>query len=482
MLRTAIRSFPVLLVLALAAAAGAEELQLAKNRHLDLADGVAFFPPSGWKGVPPKARSAFEGTQREVREGEDPVVLLAEYRHPTLDQDQARRVCRCVLYRIYRCKNLAEVMALVKDKIRAALPGALFGKETPAGPKAATVEGADETDGRALVWANFGGKTDSFAILYVWRDDPALVALPALAQSSMRSLKLLPAAEVASLRDKNGRAVLLSDWGAHLTENYTIQYNTGKEYAEEAGRHLEAILALYRKTFPVRAGMQFPRFVVKLFHDREGFLRYGGMEGAAAYFSPAQGELVGYKTSAQKEVKLAETGETFALGEGGEETFHIMYHEAYHQYMHVYIGRAGDVEPPSWFNEGMGDYFFGGKFGPDRTSLAIGVNDWRIRTIQEALKQEKHVPMREILRYTQKQYYANAGLCYAEGWSICYFILAWEGAESGRYRQIPQDMLTWLKKTGNLDRTFEQAFKGIDLTRMERQWKEFILSLPSGDR
>ena len=37
-------------------------------------------------------------------------------------------------------------------------------------------------------------------------------------------------------------------------------------------------------------------------------------------------------------------------------TFIVLYHEAFHQYIHY---STGELPPHSWFNEGYGDYFSG---------------------------------------------------------------------------------------------------------------------------
>ena len=98
------------------------------------------------------------------------------------------------------------------------------------------------------------------------------------------------------------------------------------------------------------------------------------------------------------------------------------YRTIFHEYTHFIVNNLIGVVPP-WINEGLGDYFFGGDWQKSPRKFSIGINDWRVKRIQDAVKANKHVPIAQIIRYDQAQYYRNPGLCYAEGWAINYFLL-----------------------------------------------------------
>lgn len=168
-----------------------------------------------------------------------------------------------------------------------------------------------------------------------------------------------------------------------------------------------------------------------------------------------QNELVGYKTSDQ----------------GKKMTINIMYHEAMHQYLHYYMGQEAEI--PSWLNEGMGEYFFGGEFQPNGT-FKIGLNRERKPVIEQAIRMGKYVSLDKIMKYTQAQYYADAHLCYAEGWSICYFL--WR-SNNPKYQGLIQTYMDMLRETKDKDKAHEAAFGNVDLRQMEEDWKKFILGL-----
>ena len=105
------------------------------------------------------------------------------------------------------------------------------------------------------------------------------------------------------------------------------------------------------------------------------------------------------------------------------------------------------------------------------------VNDWRIRTIHKAVSEDKHVPIDKILKYKQNDYYRNASLCYAQGWSMNYFFLSKEGQKRG-YHTLPRRMINELKTTGNADKARIRVFAGVNLKTLEAEWKKFVLALP----
>jgi len=235
----------------------------------------------------------------------------------------------------------------------------------------------------------------------------------------------------------------LKDWAALDTENYLIVYNkqVKKRLLKSIAKHIEAIRKqIYEKLFPPVREMKAIS-VLRVCKDAQEYHRYGGPRGSAGYWSRGDEELVFYQDKSNK-----------------KDSLRVLYHEAFHQYIHYAVG---DVSPHSWFNEGHGDYFAGhnyksGKFKSD-------VFRWRTGIISNAFSQKTWVPLRKFLKYTQREYYANPGLCYAQGWSLVYFLREIEVRKVRKYKQY------W----GLLDRYFEaikrnvnsvkeNAFEGLD--------------------
>jgi len=223
----------------------------------------------------------------------------------------------------------------------------------------------------------------------------------------------------------------LKDWDALDTEHYLIVYNkeVKRPLLKKIAAHIELIRAdVYEKLFPPTKEVKAIS-VVRVCKDAEEYHRYGGPGGSAGYWSRGDEELVFYQDKSNK-----------------KDSLRVLYHEAFHQYIHYAVG---DVAPHSWFNEGHGDYFaghdlVGGKFiaKPFR---------WRTGIIANALAQKTYVPLEQFLKYTQAEYYANPGLCYAQGWSFIYFLREVERKKIVKYKKY------W----GLLDRYFDAIKKNV---------------------
>jgi len=223
----------------------------------------------------------------------------------------------------------------------------------------------------------------------------------------------------------------LKEWDALDTKNYLIVYNKEVKRAllKKIAVHIEQIRAdVYEKLFPPSREVKAIS-VVRVCKDREEYHRYGGPPGSAGYWSRGDEELVFFQDKSNK-----------------KDSLRVLYHEAFHQYIHYAVG---DVAPHSWFNEGHGDYFaghdcVGGKFvaKPFR---------WRTGIIANAFAQKSYVPLEKFLKYSQGEYYANAGLCYAQGWSFIYFLREVERKKIVKYKKY------W----GLLDRYFEAIKRNV---------------------
>ncbi len=224
---------------------------------------------------------------------------------------------------------------------------------------------------------------------------------------------------------------LIPGWNAIDTENYLIVYNkeVKRPLLKKIAKQIEAIRRdVYAKMFPPTRDITAIS-VVRVCKDRAEYHRYGGPGGSAGYWSRGDQELVFYQDKANK-----------------KDSLRVLYHEAFHQYIHYAVG---NVAPHSWFNEGHGDYFAGhnyvsGKFKSD-------VFRWRTGIISEALRKREHVRLKEFLKYTQGEYYANPGLCYAQGWSFIYFLREIERRKIKKYK----------KYFGLLDKYFEAIKRNV---------------------
>jgi len=208
---------------------------------------------------------------------------------------------------------------------------------------------------------------------------------------------------------------LIPGWAALDTKNYLIVYNqeVKKSLVKAIAVQIEAIRAqVYEVLFPPSKEVKAIS-VVRVCKDAAEYHKYGGPGGSAGYWSPGDEELVFYQDKSNK-----------------SDSLRVLYHEAFHQYIHYAVG---NVAPHSWFNEGHGDYFAGHNYRGKK--FEADVFRWRTGTIANALSSRTYVPLREFLKYSQAQYYANPGLCYAQGWSFVYFLREAERRKLKKYQK-----------------------------------------------
>jgi hypothetical protein len=474
-----------------------------KRPHQDSWHAYEFNPPEGWKGVPPRAQWVGENDSEEAYlKGK--TTQVARYTAPYLDKLSLQ------VFKSYATTSLAyletQVMSYLDERYKKTTEESSSQFPTNRGNcvrKVYTTPGGDrlvcyfyfgEKIGLALcgIWRS-GSEESGFIITTVTsggvktvresKDDPITpenfgYALKIFDQCA-KTFWIYDQGTRQGMRTKLDRSALCSDWQTMRSSkgSYFIEYATSAEYAKRCGEELEQILALYRQVIPTGRGSSQCR--VKIFDREDDFMYYSGAYGAAAYWSPSQEEIVCFKFEGDK-VKM-DSGEEHTVADERnpeEVTFKILYHEAFHQYMFYLMGRGRNIYVPSWLNEGLGDYFFGGEWSKNPRKFAIGINDWRIKTIHKAVKEDKHVSIDKIIRYEQAQYYNNAGLCYAEGWSLNYFFLTSPVAKKKGYHLLPQQMVEALKVGSGWEKATDKVFAGLDLKKMEEEWKAFVLELP----
>lgn len=212
--------------------------------------------------------------------------------------------------------------------------------------------------------------------------------------------------------------------------------------------------------------------VVRICKDKDEYHTYGGPGGSAGYWSSYHQELVIYDDQG---------------GGGRRNTWATLNHEAFHQYIFYFLG---NFAPHSWYNEGNGDFFSG--YQISNRKFKLRPFDWRLGLIKENIqKSEKDsgtgvVPLKEIVRWTQAQYYGGSkygtdgGDHYAQGWSFIYFLRTGAGAAKDwnpAYEKILDTYLRTLVETDDLDKAVDAAFAGIDFDKLEAAWKAYTKSL-----
>jgi len=486
------------------AVAALQKTGMYKRPHQDSWYAYEFAPPDGWKGVPPTAQWFNDYDNSEV-EYKGQCIRIARYTAPYLSKLHMQ------VFKVYAATDVNALETKVVGELEERYKKLKEESKSQQQGKMAYLRKIYTTDdGDRLAIYFYVGERRALALVGTWRsgsDDDFFIKRITITSNGKKTVQqstnppitqedfgfalklfdqaaktfwIYDAATRQGMTTKLDKGALCSDWNMLRSSkgNYLIEYSTSAEYAKKCGEELENILMLYKQVIPSAKGI--PQCRVKVFDRDEDFMQYGfASPGVAAYWSPGQEEVVAYKFEGDKVTLDSKEEFTVAEEKPAEEvTFKVLYHEAFHQYMFYMMGRGRRIYVPSWLNEGMGDYFFGGDWNKGHSKFTIGVNDWRIKTISNAVNKNEHVPLDKIFRYEQMDYYRTPGLCYAEGWSINYFFQMSDVAKKKGYNTIPQRMMDELKSSGNWEKATDKVLGGLDLKKMEEEWKQFVMGLP----
>jgi len=296
------------------------------------------------------------------------------------------------------------------------------------------------------------------------------------------------------------------DWVLEETPNYFIvTSNHDRDFIEELKERLEAIRAVYEADYPADKARKVKKqkdeaggdaehekpkegededededsqdrsisaidpmilsrtSVVRICRDRDEYFQYGGPGGSAGYWNWREEELVLYDDKASR---------------GRDFTWGVLSHEAFHQYIFYFYG---NLSPHSWYNEGTGDYYFGHDYKYKRFILSEAKN--RKSDVQQMIREGNYAPLKDIVRWSQQEYYVGnplglgAGECYAQGWSIIYFLRTGEANKASGWQRawgkILDKYLATLASTGDRDEAVDAAFAGVDWEALEKSWLDY---------
>jgi hypothetical protein len=160
-----------------------------------------------------------------------------------------------------------------------------------------------------------------------------------------------------------------------------------------------------------------------------------------------------------------------------EQVRHVIQHEGFHQVAWSFF--ANDL--PIWVNEGMAEFFgMAEVLGDD---VVIGqVDATALRSIQQAIKDGKHLPLASMLNMSNEAWGANvrggdARLQYDQAWSMIQFLAYGDG---GTYQPNFNQYLQHLNAGVPSLQAFGRAFGATGQTMVdafEAKWKDFVMGL-----
>ncbi len=283
-------------------------------------------------------------------------------------------------------------------------------------------------------------------------------------------MRLLPLLLLLAPQQQNWNAVYESD-------HYIVKTTSEKKHANELGLHMELVYETYAKLLNYTKTPD-RKFVIRLYKDHDEYKRNGAGGPALAHYSPGSKELVG---SYDPDGMCA-----------------IMSHEGMHQFtdmvMPDFQKSVGSGEVPTWYSEGIADCI--GNCVARSGKLYMCVIDggyiamMRTIVIQTGIRENRVAPLREIIKYNQKDYYSKNGrLNYAFGWSFTHFLMTYPRVEEpskqipdGKYKKMLVTFHNLMAAGKKRDEAYQNAF-GINggapaWDRLEKEWKEYVLKFP----
>ncbi|MFT7464258.1 MAG: hypothetical protein ACI9EF_002608 [Pseudohongiellaceae bacterium] len=205
----------------------------------------------------------------------------------------------------------------------------------------------------------------------------------------------------------------LPDGWDHLrTDRYLFLFNAEKNWIKLLADRIEAIRDVYEELYPPETPI-VDISIVRVCSSRKQYIAYGGSEGSGGYWSSFQKELVLFDRPPRSTTEA------------------IVNHEAFHQYIYYFYGQ---LSPHSWYNEGTGDYFCGAsmtrthrikEYGDPPGSVQRKGNAkeaCRLMSAGEWQNPRCGTPLKELMHFSQQEYYKNGGVHYAQGWALVHML------------------------------------------------------------
>ena len=231
------------------------------------------------------------------------------------------------------------------------------------------------------------------------------------------------------------------------TPYYFIHTDLEADHAAEAVVRLTRLAeVLRRRTRELGfTGQIRQRLPVYLFRHREDYLATGAPPESAGAF-------------------LGDRLVVAATGRGGGPAWHVVQHEAFHQFAAAVQG----PELPAWLNEGLGEYFGEALFTGDGMVGGV-VPDWRLARVRKSIAGGTFAPLQQLLQMSQEQWGARVVVAnYDQAWSVVHFILHRDG--DGGDKDVAEFVKS-LAAGHDPGRAWRDRFGDVD--EFERRWRAY---------
>jgi len=249
-------------------------------------------------------------------------------------------------------------------------------------------------------------------------------------------------------------------WDHLRTDRDLFLFNAEKSFVKDMGDQIESIRNTYEELYPPEGEGISAISIVRVCDSQEDYFGYGGRPGTGGYWSSGQRELVFFDMSPR----------AFTLA--------VLNHEAFHQYIYYFYG---ELAPHSWYNEGHGDYFAGAKLSRSYRVMSFGNAGGGIgrqETVKRACMLRSQgrsssegaaTPLKDLMRYSQAEYYANGGVHYAQGWALVHMLRESKRLDDKWELILPEYLTNLLEArlevaTGLMEKAQERAKDGTPVS------------------
>jgi len=262
------------------------------------------------------------------------------------------------------------------------------------------------------------------------------------------------------------------------TEHYALAGTVSDTKLTEFGQVLEYIHRAYARGFSElikKADEEKPgngagepsedrRFKVTIFETAAQYQEFG-----QAYFGERAEHTAGMYVPAVKLLMISAAGSK-------EKTHRVLFHEAFHQFMHRHIPNA-----PLWVNEGLATYY--GAARPTRRGLAFDQrDDGYFQIVREVASARQLIPLHKLIISDPAEFYSHLGIddipydwatvSYAQSYTLCAYMLSEPNAR--------QHLRKYLRALAEADSSKEASFitrrhytDGL-LAAMVGEWLKFV--------
>lgn len=140
-----------------------------------------------------------------------------------------------------------------------------------------------------------------------------------------------------------------------------------------------------------------------------------------------------------------------------------------HEIVHPFVA-ANFPDCPAWFNEGLGSLY---EQSDERDGQIIGNTNWRLRGLQEAIREKRVPSFKTLCSTTSSEFYdKDRGTNYAQARYLCYYL-----QEKGLLRKFYRRFYANREEDPTGYATLEEILNRKDMAAFQREWEAYVLKL-----